>query len=216
MHERLLFFVRRLGEFDTQAARVAGVFGVRYVIASPRRGVSAPELTLVARGVRDLYRNEMAMPRAYLVPDSRVAIDEFSALRIVKRADFDPRRVVVIEAEAPPMPVGPLGLALATIVDEEPDRVVIRSASTRAAWLVLNDTFAPGWTASVDGLPATILRANGLVRTIAVDAGFHRVEFHYDPASVRWGAWITGAALVMVGLLVSRGSPAGTGGAIVT
>ena len=36
----------------------------------------APELTLVARGVRNLYRNDLAMPRAYLVPESRVVGDE--------------------------------------------------------------------------------------------------------------------------------------------
>lgn len=209
-HEMLISAIREQRQVDSRAARLAGTFGVRYVIASPDRGVSAPELTLVARGVRDLYRNEVSLPRAYLVPESRVAANERSAFALVRRAAFDPRREVVIEVPGPPTPGGPLGAAQAAIVHEEPNRVVVETVSGRAAWLVLNDTFAPGWKATVDGRRAPILRANALVRTVVVPAGRHSVEFAYAPLSLRLGLAISSAALLVVcGLVFSRRRRAG-------
>ena len=67
---------------------------------------------------------------------------------------------------------------------------------------MLNDTFAPGWSATVDGQPTNIFRANGLVRGLVVGPGRHRVEFVYAPASFRWGAGLSGLALLVVGFLV--------------
>jgi hypothetical protein len=190
------------GEFDSRSARLTGAYGIRYLIAAG--SVEAPEMTLVSRGWLNLYRNEIAVPRAYLVPESRVVSSADAALALLKRPDFDPRRTVVMETQGPPMPEGPLGAAEAVIVHEEPDRLAIETTCVRPAWLVLNDTFAPGWTATIDGQRTTVVRANGLVRAVAVGAGRHHVEFVYAPASVRWGAWISGAALAVVGLLVLR------------
>jgi len=192
----------RRGEFDSRSARLTGAYGIRYLIAAD--SVDAPEMTLVSSGLLHLYRNEIAVPRAHLVPESREVPNAEAALALVKRPDFDPRRTVVMEAEGPPMPDGPLGAAEAVIVHEGPDRLAIETTCVRAAWLVLNDTFAPGWTATIDGQRTTVVRANGLVRAVAVGAGRHHVEFVYAPASVRWGAWISGAALAVVSLLVFR------------
>jgi hypothetical protein len=210
VHALVVERLRKRGQFDTLSARLAGVFGVRYLVSGGV--VSAPEMTAVKRGENALYRNEVAVPRAYLVPESRRAPNDRAAFALVKHPDFDPRRAVVIEVDGPRMPDGPLGLARATIVHEEPDRVVVDTISDRAAWLVLNDTFAPGWTATVDGRPVTILRANGLVRTVALAAGLHRVEFAYAPATVKLGAAISLVALVSAGLLIlaprsGRGEP---------
>jgi hypothetical protein len=190
------------GEFDSRSARLTGAFGIRYLITAASMDV--PEMTLVSRGMLGLYRNEVAVPRAYLVPESRAVPNADDALALVRLPDFDPRRTVVVEAQGPAMPDAPLGAADVVIVHEEPDRVAMETACVRAAWLVLNDTFAPGWTATIDGQPAALSRANGLVRTVAVGAGRHRVEFLYAPSSVRWGAWISGAALTAVGFLVVR------------
>jgi hypothetical protein len=201
-HLRLLEMVARRGQFDTRSAQLTGTFGIRYVLAAS--DLTAPELTLVSRGMVDLYRNEAAMPRAYLVPQSRVASDADEAFDLVKRRDFDPRRTVVLEDVTAPIDVGSLGPSAAAVVRDDPDRVTIDTTSQRAAWLVLNDTFAPGWSASIDGRPAAVHRANALVRAVAVEAGRHRVDFAYAPASVRRGAWISGAALAVAAVLVSR------------
>jgi uncharacterized membrane protein YfhO len=86
-------------------------------------------------------------------------------------------------------------------VEDEPDRVVVTTVAERPAWLVLNDTYGPGWRASIDGRPAPLFRANALVRAVPVPAGRHEVGFAYRPASVRVGAAVSIAALAIVATL---------------
>lgn len=203
-HALVLELFRR-GGFGARAARTAGAFSVRWIVGSPIRRVSAPGLTLVARGVRDLYRNDAALPRAYLSAGSRVVASPDQALSLLSRQAFDPRQTVLLDTPGPPMPETPFGEALVAIVRDEPDRVVVATRSDRPAWLVLNDTFAPGWTAVVDGSQAPILRANALVRAVAIGGGQHRVEFVYAPASVRVGLAISLAALTLAAFLLRPG-----------
>ncbi len=91
----------------------------------------------------------------------------------------------------------------AVIAADEPERVVVRVSADRAGWLMLLDTYYPGWQASLDGAPVEIVRANGAFRAVAVPAGDHEVVFNYRPASLRTGAAISGTGLaVWLGLLV--------------
>jgi Bacterial membrane protein YfhO len=199
-HSELLGVIAKRGAFDSRSARLAGTFGVRYVLGI--EGLTAPELTLVGKGLVNVYRNEVALPRAFLVPQSRVVANDRAAFAVLKHPDFDPRGTVVIEAPGPSMPPGPLGDARSTITDESPDRVVVQTDAERAAWLVLNDTFAPGWRASIDGRPAQLLRANSLVRAVPVEAGRHRVEFSYAPRSVVAGAGVSLFSLLLLAALI--------------
>jgi uncharacterized membrane protein YfhO len=71
------------------------------------------------------------------------------------------------------------------------------------AWLVLVDTYAPGWRATVDQQPAPIYVANHAFRALVVPAGRHTVEFTYAPPMLATGVAVsTGAALVVLALLV--------------
>ena len=47
------------------------------------------------------------------------------------------------------------------------------------------DTWYPGWTATLDGAPAEILRADFLFRGVVLPAGQHEVSMTYAPARIR-------------------------------
>jgi uncharacterized membrane protein YfhO len=70
--------------------------------------------------------------------------------------------------------------------------VTIRAALAGEGWLVLADTYYPGWAAWVDGERATVLRANGAFRAVKLEAGEHTVQFEYRPRSFVAGAVISG------------------------
>ncbi|MEZ5842640.1 MAG: hypothetical protein R3D27_02760 [Hyphomicrobiaceae bacterium] len=59
--------------------------------------------------------------------------------------------------------------------------VAVITDSPDGGWLVLNDVWQPWWQAEVDGTSARLLRANVLVRAVAVPAGRHRVRFVFRP-----------------------------------
>jgi hypothetical protein len=138
------------------------------------------------------YRTAHPLPRAYLVGAARPAPGP--ALLDLTDSGFDPRREIYLEGiDSPTGLPGPAGVA--TIERDEPERVVVRAVADSPGWLVLTDNHYPGWNARVDGVPATILRANHLFRAVRLEPGEHRVEFRYRPVPLRVGALISGATL---------------------
>lgn len=164
----------------------------------------APVFTAVSRWV--VYENPRVVPRAYLAYDARVAPDEETALTMMQRLLFDPHQFVVLESAGGDAPVAlpsRIPIAAADIVAYEPTRVEIWARARAPAYLVLTDTWYPGWTAEVDGRPAEIVRANYMFRAVALEPGEHRVTFVYGPASFRRGALLSIlSALALLVLLV--------------
>jgi hypothetical protein len=64
--------------------------------------------------------------------------------------------------------------------------------------LVYSSANLPGWQATVDGKPASILEAYGKLLAVEVDAGAHTIEFRYAPRSVWLGAGLSLAGLVIL------------------
>ena len=58
-------------------------------------------------------------------------------------------------------------------------------------FLLLADTFYPGWRAQVDGVATPIYRANISVRGIQLPKGRHEVRFTYDAPGFWRGTQIT-------------------------
>ncbi|BDI31857.1 hypothetical protein CCAX7_39080 [Capsulimonas corticalis] len=82
--------------------------------------------------------------------------------------------------------------AVSEIRDLDPEHVSIDVTTDGPAALVLADTMHPGWTATVDGRPATIRSADGFLRAMLLpSAGRHRVNFVYRPASFQAGLYLT-------------------------
>ncbi len=86
----------------------------------------------------------------------------------------------------------------AALVAAEPERIIVETDAVRPGILVLTDTFYPGWRVTVDGAPASLLRANYLFRGVYVPAGAHRVEFTYHPAPFQRGLLVSSLALAVV------------------
>jgi hypothetical protein len=151
----------------------------------------------------DVFINGAAFPRARWVPRWESAASHDEALDRLADPAFDGATTCVITAGG-----GDLEQLLATVPVREsigsgdptvpetmiemdmPERIVIHTVADRPGLLVLADTFAPGWKATVDGQAAPILRANGLFRAIAVLEGPHVIEMRYQP----W-TWYAGAAV---------------------
>jgi len=86
-----------------------------------------------------------------------------------------------------------------------PREVRIRAVVKSAAYLVLSDSYYPGWEASVNGVPARIIAANLALRAVHLTPGEKRVVFRYRPGSARAGLLLgLVAALSFVGLVAFR------------
>lgn len=115
-------------------------------------------------------------PRAYLA-DAVERATEAEALAFALDAGSARSPRTLLEAPVPALQPGAPGEA--RIVRDGTGEVAIAVDARRDALLVLNDQDAPGWTATVDGRPAEIQRANYLARGVWVPAGRHEVAFRY-------------------------------------
>ena len=91
-------------------------------------------------------------------------------------------------------PTAPLPTPLQTN-EPRPEELRVRALGGPGA-LVVADTFAPGWSATLDGEPTEIVRADGLFRAVLVGSpGAHEVVFRYRAPGLAAGAWISLGAL---------------------
>ncbi len=75
--------------------------------------------------------------------------------------------------------------------------------------VVEGDPWFPGWRAWVDGKRVPIQEYAGVVRALPVAAGHHRIEFHYRPGSVYWGAGLSALGVLLTVLFCLFDGPHG-------
>lgn len=136
-------------------------------------------------------------PRTYVVGASRVA-DGVEAFRLLVEGAFDPTREVLLPGG--PAVGAPEGFAgESRVVAERADRVSLEATLDGPGYVVLLDSYAPGWRARVDGREAPVLRANLLFRAVAVSAGTHRIDYIYRPPWMLAGLTLSAAAVLTGG-----------------
>jgi len=189
-------------EAAVEAPGLLRVMGVTHIANSELR---------VANGEPQFYRLPGALGRAWVVPAARqVSPDEM--LAALADPAFDPTAEVLLEHPASSIqhPVSSIQHPASSVecqvaLQDAPNRVTIHAILDTPGYLVLADTWYPGWQATVDGEPAEILRANYAFRVVGLEAGEHVVEFVYRPRAVMAGMMLSVASLVcwLVGWLVS-------------
>jgi len=75
----------------------------------------------------------------------------------------------------------------------------------QGGFLRVSANYDEGWHATVDGRPTPVRLADGIFRGVVVPPGRHTVRFHYASADAHHGLWISGAAILVLGVLVGIG-----------
>jgi hypothetical protein len=119
---------------------------------------------------------------------------------------FRPEAEVVL-SEPPPIALdgGPVQGSV-TWVERTPNTLRFDVTADRAALLVVADNWFPAWRATVDGLPAPVLRAYHTLRAVPVPAGTHTVAMVYRSSVV---ARSLAVSVVVLLLLLGGLAPSG-------
>jgi hypothetical protein len=156
------------------------LLNVKYVLV--RTGTPLPEgkfeRVLGPVGDLELYRNHDFAPRAWWAP-----------------GDADLANLTL-----PDEPAG------AQITRYSPTAIDVRVNAPEAGYLVLSETWYPGWSAAVNGQRAPIEPVNGVFRAVPVPAGASEVQLRYWPPSWTWGLIMLagGAGLAVLLVVVHR------------
>ena len=143
-----------------------------------------------------IYALTNALPRAYIVPRKRV-LEEKAVLNTYYAASFDPLKEVVL-SEPVDFKESPHFKGEVKEVTYSPNHVTVKTSQKGNGFLVLNDTYFPGWTVTVDGEEEKVLRANHFYRAVQLEPGEHTLEFDYFPEGFKSGLIVSGISLLIL------------------
>lgn len=172
-----------------------------------RTGRSAPVVVdpryrLDYLGDLKIYRDEAALPRAFLSRGMTVVPNQEAAIARLRQPNRDAQSsAVAVSGDVNPnlafQTDGDPGTARIQV--DEPERVVVQTSASGPRALVLTDSYYPGWSVTVDGRDARILPVDLLFRGVILAPGEHQVIFSYRPMTWRLGLIVgAGAAVVLV------------------
>ncbi len=182
---------------------LVNMLNARYLVSAIRLPDS-PSLTPVWVGndyegtPRAIYENRDAFPRAWVVGSYAVTTrDEGLAAMAEGRVDL--RRTVLL-AKTPAIAPAPGDSAEVAFERRSDKEIALAVTLDRPGIVVTSEAYYPDWTATVDGAPAEILRANHAFRAVALPAGHHEVVMRYDAKLLKEGAVVSVTSFVLAAL----------------
>ena len=197
-----------------QSPEALRALGVTYVSTRSHSVVDTTGLVRVATGDDEIvYRFPNALGRAYAVPYVIAVANDSVAVARMLSPEFSPGRdAYSTDREAAGEYPGSGSLAVRWRRDE-PDTLALDLRAPARAFVVVADTWFPGWTARLDGREVPIRRVNGGVRGIEVPAGDHALVMTFEPGGwaeslpitrAAMGSWALAAMAVAAGIARSR------------
>jgi hypothetical protein len=137
-----------------------------------------------------------ALPRSYLVP-KMTAPGEGHVLNTYYGESFDPLEKVVLSE---PVDFNESADFKGEVkeVTYSPNHVTVKTSQTGNGFLVLMDSYFPGWTVTVDGKEEKVLRANHYYRAVQLEPGEHTLEFDYFPEGFKEGLIVSSIFLLIL------------------
>ncbi len=190
------------------------LFAVRFVLLQQEQKV--PGLHLVAGPTRTaqgatgyLYELDSVPPYARVVASAAKLPDSVIAATVADQR-FPVSDIVLLPdtSSASPAPVTPGNLPPRPAVSVKttvwrPGKLEfeVQGTLTEPAWLLVGESWFKDWTATVDGKPAPLYRADHAAMAVPLPAGAHTIALTFRSPSFERGKWLS-----LVSLLVAAGA----------
>ncbi len=172
-------------------------------------------------GKTRIYLNEGYFPRAFAVPQAIVVNNEEEALTALQTYANDLDRLVILEPDsagqllslsASQLVSQSLSLSVSSLQSPNPvtithyslNRITLTATMPEPGFVVLGDTYYPGWQATIDGEKTPIYRANSIIRAVYVPVGQHTLAFTFRPPDFIIGAIISSLSLLVCLLVLLK------------
>ena len=184
------------------------LLNLKYLVSDPGRPIlpyhiNSDRLRQVYDGEVRIFERQDVMPRAFVVhravfhhqsePDYGLLHHLRDRLGRVVVLTGHPDYDVIAQLQAVPEQ----DASSARIVRSLPNRVDLQVQMDHAGFLVLADTFHPGWQALADGRPTKVYEADFLLRAVFLPAGKHHVRFVFRPPSFLLGVTVSLLSVIL-------------------
>ena len=153
-----------------------------------------------------VYEVKNALPRVF-VPQRFVILNENDSIKYLHQSDFNPDEFLILTDIPDEFPAQGMS-GRAEILSYEPHRVLIEAKMETDGFLVLTDTYYPGWKVYVDREETKIYRAYSFLRAIFLKKGTHEILFVFSPPLYKAGKIITLISIILIiPFLLMKSSP---------
>lgn len=187
----------------SQLSRLTNMLNVKYLLLPANVKIEHPMIKPVFHDSKyALFLNTQASPRAFIVHEAKTLQGRDAIFKELSGNEFDPHRYCILE-EPSRLTTNSSGKNLLkeanpAILEYLPNSVTIKATLVEDGYLVLGDTFYPGWNAYVDGKKSRVLKTNYILRSVFLEKGEHMVKFVYEPKSFTVGMIITLISIVIL------------------
>jgi len=153
---------------------------------------------------------EGALPRVYAARAAQVLPDAPARQAVFTPDVVAGRQVILASPPATPLPVEVADAAddprrVCQLVAYAHARVEAKCAVPSASLAVFVEEFADGWSATVDGQSAPILRANLVMRAVSLSQGEHAIVLSFSPPGFRLALAVSVATVLLLGFMLVWG-----------
>ena len=138
---------------------------------------------------------ENPMPRLRVVPFTRISQTPARDLESTRIED-----TALVDRHIDPSLAQPADVSRRLVADR-PGRLEVDVDTPRPALLALTESYHPGWTAEADGREVVTLPLYGDYLGVLAPAGRYRLTLRFDPQSLRYGWYLSGAGLLATAML---------------
>lgn len=190
--------------------RIAGAYAFR---ASGTRldNLDMQPVADLSQATHVLIQLKDYFPKALFVPNLEVLSSETDVTQRLAAPDWNPRQTMLVTREVAGQPQSsPAGnrQGQVRLLRYSPRTIEVEATTDSGGYLLINDYYHTAWRASINGTNIPILRANLVMRGIALPPGASRVvlQFHVESLSsyLSFGVILAAVALSLFAVIQAR------------
>lgn len=135
-----------------------------------------------------------SLPRAFFVYSDGAIPNKLSQLDVMDLEEFDPEKQLPIDNSI----ISIKSIEQLNIISYKPNEVTIDVNNSDKGYVVLLDTWYPGWKAYVDGNEKEVLRAYHMMRGIEITENVTSIKFSFEPKTFQTGFIITTITFISI------------------
>ena len=187
---------------DIAYPQLADLINAKYIISSAELNNSRYSLAF-SNGNYSVYMNKKYLPRAFMAPNAVIMKNKDEILNALANGQFDVKDTLILE-EDPGISLRNKGSYKEAFIQYySPHKITVSLNSDTPGFLILSETWYPGWRAYDNGREIKIYKADYILRAVYLVKGEHKVDFVFDPKSLKIGVLITMMSLLAAVLLLA-------------
>jgi len=144
-----------------------------------------------------IYLNNNYLPRVWFVTNSLVLKQEDEILQTLAKDTFNPEETVILE-HGLPVAVANRQNSRVEIIEWHNRELIFKASLNQAGFIVISNSYYPGWQALVNDQPHEIVRANFVFQALSLPAGEYLIKLNYRPKFFYYGLYFIVIVLTII------------------